>query len=31
MIELKNLSKTFTVGKGKTKTTTVALTDVSLR
>ena len=29
MIELKNLSKTFTVGKGKTKTTTVALTDVS--
>lgn len=29
MIELKNLSKTFTVGKGKTKTTTVVLTDVS--
>lgn len=29
MIELKNLSKTFTVGKAKTKTTTVALTDVS--
>ena len=29
MIELKNWSKTFTVGKGKTKTTTVALTDVS--
>lgn len=29
MIELKNLSKTFTVGKGKTKATTVALTDVS--
>lgn len=29
MIELKNLSKTFTVGKGKTKTTTVTLTDVS--
>lgn len=29
MIELKNLSKIFTVGKGKTKTTTVALTDVS--
>lgn len=29
MIELKNLSKTFTVGKGKTKTITVALTDVS--
>lgn len=29
MIELKNLSKTFTVGNGKTKTTTVALTDVS--
>lgn len=29
MIEIKDLSKTFAVGKGKTKTTTVVLTDVS--
>lgn len=29
MIELHNISKTFTVGKGKSATTTVALTDVS--
>lgn len=29
MIEIKDLSKTFTVGKGKTKTTTVALSGVS--